>query len=263
MMYSEVMKGVILAGGLGTRIHPLTLVCSKQLLPIYDKPLIYFPLCTLMELGVRDVLIITTPHHNKSFTSLLQDGSQYGISISYVVQPEPRGLAQGISIAEDFIGSDEFYYILGDNLFYGDDISTIEAPSGLATIYIKQVKDPEHYGVVKYDTSGNVVDLIEKPQSYVSSDAVVGLYKYDANVFEKVAKLVPSARGELEITDLNREYLKEGKLKIMRLSKFTTWFDTGGFEQLHDAASFVRGMQERTGVKICEPLMVAKLKSWI
>ncbi len=257
------MRGVILAGGKGTRLHPLTEVTSKQLLPIFDKPLIYFPLCTLMELGIREVLVITTPTHRETFKSLLKDGTQFGISIQYVTQEVPGGLAQGISLSESFVGNEDFYYVLGDNLIYGDDIINCHIPTGWTTIFTKQVKDPENYGVIKYDLNGEVSDLIEKPAEFISSDAIVGLYKYDPSVFEKVAGLVPSPRGELEITDLNRMFLREQKLNIVKLSKTTTWFDTGGFNQLHDAASFVRSIQERLGSKICDPSILAKNKSWI
>lgn len=257
------MKGVILAGGKGTRISPLTLVTSKQLLPVFDKPLIYYPICTLMELQVREILIITTREHHETFRKVLGDGSQFGISLSYKIQESPDGLAQGVTLSKNFIGHENFYFILGDNLFHGNDFLNLEFLNDGATIFTKQVKDPENYGVVQFDTQGSVINLIEKPVSYVSSDAIVGLYRYDETAFERVKKITKSSRGELEITELNKSYLVDSKLQIVKLTNGTTWFDTGGFEQLHDAGGFVRGVQERIGSRIGDPFLQAQRNGWV
>ena len=257
------MKGVILAGGKGSRLHPLTLLTSKQLLPVFDKPLIFYPLSTLMELGIRRILIISTPEFQPMFKKLLGSGSQFGIEISYEIQLRADGLAQGLSLAEAFINSENFFFILGDNLFYGNDYLNVSFNDTGATIFTKRVKDPENYGVVEYSSENKVLNLIEKPTSYVSSEAVVGLYQYDASAFNRVKNISKSPRGEFEITDLNKSYLQDGQLNIIRLSNGTTWFDTGGFEQLHDASGFVRGIQERTGIRIGDPASIAQVKGWI
>ena len=247
-------KGIILAGGSGTRLHPVTFSVSKQLLPVYDKPMIYYPLATLMLAGIRDYLIITTPRDREAFQLLLGDGESWGLNIEYAEQPRPEGLAQAFLIGADFIGDDPVALILGDNIFYGHSLSeslqrTSERSSG-ATVFGYYVNDPERYGVARFDTAGRVVELIEKPQHPPSNYAITGVYFYDAKVVELARSLKPSVRGELEITDLNNLYLKRGELTLERLGRGSAWLDTGTHASLLDAGNFVRIVEERQGLKI-------------
>ena len=247
------MKGIILAGGSGTRLHPLTHSVSKQLMPVYDKPMIYYPLSTLMQAGIREVLIITTPHDAPLFQTLLGDGSQLGCIFSFAIQREPNGLAQAFVIGKDFIGSDSVALVLGDNIFYGTQMpellrESINPQGGIVFAY--PVSDPERYGVVDFDAQGKVLSIEEKPTNPKSKYAVPGLYFYDNQVVEIAANLKPSARGEYEITDINREYLRRGALHVGVLDRGTAWLDTGTFDSLMEAAQFVQIMERRQGLKV-------------
>jgi glucose-1-phosphate thymidylyltransferase len=263
------MKGIILAGGSGTRLYPLTRVTSKQLLPVYDKPMIFYPLSTLMLAGIRDILIISTPTDTPRFEELLDDGSSMGIHLSYAVQPSPDGLAQAFLIGEEFIGDDSCAMVLGDNIFYGgwfrknlrDAVKNAE--NGEATVFGYYVKDPERFGIVEFDSEKKVVSVEEKPQNPKSNYAITGLYFYPAGVSKMANYVKPSKRGELEITDLNRLYLKEDKLKVQVLGRGFAWLDTGTMESLMDAASFVQTVQSRQGVVISAPEEIAYYEHWI
>lgn len=255
------MKGIILSGGLGTRLHPATLSISKQLLPVYDKPMIYYPLSTLMHAGIREILIITTPHEMSLFKQLLGDGSQWGVQLTYAAQPKPEGIAQAFIIGEEFIGQDSVALMLGDNILYGEGLAeklklATQQKEG-ATIFGYYVADPERYGVIQFGPDGDPIDIIEKPKTFVSNYAVTGIYFYDNQIVNIAKQLKPSARGELEITDVNRYYLKLKKLRVDKFGRGTAWLDTGTHKSLLDAANFISVLEQRQGLKIGSPEEIA------
>ena len=263
------MKGIVLAGGADTRLYPLTMVTSKQLLPVYDKPMIYYPLSTLMLAGIRDILIISTPTDLPNFERLLGDGSQFGIHLSYKVQPSPDGLAQAFLLGEEFIGDDCCAMVLGDNIFYGSGFrarlkqAAADAQQGRASIFGYYVNDPERFGIVEFDENGKVISVEEKPQHPKSNYCITGLYFYDNRVVEMAKRVKPSARGELEITDLNRFYLEDGTLNVQLLSRGYAWLDTGTMDSLVDAADFVRTIETRQGSQIAALEEIAFTEGWI
>lgn len=264
------MKGIILAGGAGTRLYPLTMVTSKQLLPVYDKPMIYYPLSTLMLAGIKDILIISTPDDTPRFESLLGSGEQFGINLSYKVQPSPDGLAQAFLLGEEFIGEDACAMVLGDNIFYGNGFSkilrnalNIAEAEKRATVFGYYVNDPERFGIVEFDNEGRVISVEEKPKNPKSNYAITGLYFYPSGVSKKAHQVKPSARGELEITTLNDMYLQESKLNVQLLGRGFAWLDTGTMDSLVEAADFVRMIEKRQGVKISAPEEIAYVNEWI
>lgn len=263
------MKGIVLAGGAGTRLYPLTMVTSKQLLPVYDKPMIYYPLSTLMLAGIRDILIISTPVDTPRFEALLGDGSQFGLNLSYKVQPSPDGLAQAFLLGEEFIGDDACAMVLGDNIFYGNGFGRLlrtakaDAEDGKATVFGYYVTDPERFGIVEFDENGQAISIEEKPAEPKSNYAVTGLYFYPAGVSGKAKEVQPSARGELEITTLNDIYLQNGDLNVQLLGRGFAWLDTGTMDSLVEAADFVRMIEQRQGITISAPEEIAYINKWI